>query len=185
MRVKGLGKARGREGVGVAQARQAQEREGDAGSPRAPRLAASGRIGQVRGLCSARDPQPGARDYGGLSTSGMPQAARIPRNSLVKVPRPLGDTTRARVRSSRLAVTSRRRRPGVDPRPQLRLSMIESAWHTIEAHRHAREVLATYGRERYEREPDRVRLALLKLSDGDLYKLSPMVAGAKRDYRNV
>ena len=52
---------------------------------------------------------------------------------------------------------------------------------------HARllELLDTYGVESYERERERVQLAILKLSEGNEEKLREFVAVAKRDYRDV
>ena len=47
------------------------------------------------------------------------------------------------------------------------------------------ELLETYGVESYERERERVQLAILKLSDGSEEKLRNLVAVAKRDYRDV
>src|SRR6266571_6625958 len=47
------------------------------------------------------------------------------------------------------------------------------------------ELLDTYGAESYERERERVQLAILKLSEGDEEKLREFVAVAKRDYRDV
>src|SRR6266480_4046438 len=47
------------------------------------------------------------------------------------------------------------------------------------------ELLDTYGVESYERERERVQLAILKLSDGNEEKLREFVAVAKRDYRDV
>lgn len=47
------------------------------------------------------------------------------------------------------------------------------------------ELLDTYGVESYERERERVQLAILKLSEGDEEKLREFVAVAKRDYRDV
>jgi hypothetical protein len=52
----------------------------------------------------------------------------------------------------------------------------------------AAEVLAMleeYGTEEWQREPHRVRLAVLKLAAGDLGRLRYEVEGAKRDYRDV
>src|SRR5262245_4868784 len=46
-------------------------------------------------------------------------------------------------------------------------------------------LLDTYGVESYERERERVQLAILKLSKGDEEKLREFVAVAKRDYRDV
>ena len=47
------------------------------------------------------------------------------------------------------------------------------------------QLLDTYGVESYEREHDRVQLAILKLSEGNEKKLRELVAVAKRDYRDV
>src|SRR5439155_6674438 len=48
-----------------------------------------------------------------------------------------------------------------------------------------RAVLDQYGAEAHEREQDRVRLAALSLSGGDLDELSALIQRAKRDYRDV
>jgi hypothetical protein len=45
--------------------------------------------------------------------------------------------------------------------------------------------LDNYGFEPYERERERVQLAILKLSDGSEEKLREFIAVAKRDYRDV
>ena len=47
------------------------------------------------------------------------------------------------------------------------------------------ELLDDYGVESYERERERVQLAILKLSEGKEEKLGEFVAVAKRDYRDV
>jgi hypothetical protein len=47
------------------------------------------------------------------------------------------------------------------------------------------EILDRYGTEPYERERDRVQVAVLKLSDGDLERLAEMVTLAKTDFRDV
>ena len=47
------------------------------------------------------------------------------------------------------------------------------------------ELLDRYGVESYERERERVQLAILKLSEGNEEKLRDFVAVAKRDYRDV
>jgi hypothetical protein len=47
------------------------------------------------------------------------------------------------------------------------------------------ELIDTYGVESYERERERVQLAILKLSNGNEEKLREFVAVAKRDYRDV
>src|SRR5438132_13598654 len=53
------------------------------------------------------------------------------------------------------------------------------------AHARVLELLDDYGVESYERERERVQLAILKLSDGNEEKLREFVAVAKRDYRDV
>src|ERR1700731_4116056 len=52
---------------------------------------------------------------------------------------------------------------------------------------HARvlELLDSYGVESYERERERVQLAILKVIEGNEEKLREFVAVAKRDYRDV
>jgi hypothetical protein len=62
---------------------------------------------------------------------------------------------------------------------------VEMLWPEPEHRRQVREALASYGMESYEREQDRVRLAILKLSGGDLAESLRMVSAAKRDYRDV
>src|SRR5437588_194652 len=54
-----------------------------------------------------------------------------------------------------------------------------------DAHARVLELLDTYGVESYERERERVQLAILKLSEGNEEKLREFVAVAKRDYRDV
>src|ERR1700693_6266004 len=53
------------------------------------------------------------------------------------------------------------------------------------AHTRVLALLDTYGVESYERERERVQLAILKLSEGNEEKLREFVAVAKRDYRDV
>jgi hypothetical protein len=62
---------------------------------------------------------------------------------------------------------------------------VDMLWSDGAERRRICEALATYGVESYEQEPDRVRLAILKLSDGIEDKLLAMVAAAKQDYRDV
>jgi hypothetical protein len=45
--------------------------------------------------------------------------------------------------------------------------------------------LEKFGTEAYEREADRVRLAILKLCDARAERVIELVAAAKRDYRDV
>jgi hypothetical protein len=49
----------------------------------------------------------------------------------------------------------------------------------------ARALLLTYGSANGERELERVRLAIIKLSGGVLAELATMTTAAKSDYRNV
>ena len=49
----------------------------------------------------------------------------------------------------------------------------------------ALEILNQYGAEEWHREPDRVRLAALKLAAGSIDALRSAVETAKRDYRDV
>jgi hypothetical protein len=46
-------------------------------------------------------------------------------------------------------------------------------------------VLAGYGRETWHREPTRVKLAILKLAQGDLARLEEFTKVASTDYRDV
>ncbi|MBI2840335.1 MAG: hypothetical protein HYX75_18620 [Acidobacteria bacterium] len=51
--------------------------------------------------------------------------------------------------------------------------------------REARTILGRYGSEAREREPERVRLAAIELSGGDLSELSRLVELAKQDRRTI
>lgn len=46
-------------------------------------------------------------------------------------------------------------------------------------------MLDEYGKETWQREPHRVRLAALKLAAGDIKRLRYEIEAAKRDYRDV
>jgi hypothetical protein len=46
-------------------------------------------------------------------------------------------------------------------------------------------ILGLYGTEPYERERERVQLAIITLSGGDPDKLRQLVRDAKRDYRDI
>lgn len=50
---------------------------------------------------------------------------------------------------------------------------------------HAKTILDTYGLEDYEREPVRVRLAVLKLSGSDVQEIKRTIESARQDYRDV
>jgi hypothetical protein len=54
-----------------------------------------------------------------------------------------------------------------------------------DTHTRVLEMLDTYGVESYERERERVQLAILKLSAGNENKLREFVTVAKRDYRDI
>ncbi|HEX6766213.1 MAG TPA: hypothetical protein VF103_12065 [Polyangiaceae bacterium] len=62
---------------------------------------------------------------------------------------------------------------------------LASMWPVESERALARDELRHYGTESYEREIERVRLAILKLSNGALEELRNMTAAAKRDYRDV
>ena len=73
------------------------------------------------------------------------------------------------------------------PNQALRDEVVASIQATFPKERCPRvlELLDTYGVELYERERERVQLAILKLSDGNEEKVREFVAVAKRDYRDV
>jgi len=54
-----------------------------------------------------------------------------------------------------------------------------------EARSAVRELLARYGDDPWEREPARVRLAILKLAGGDLARMTEYLELACRDFRDV
>ena len=61
----------------------------------------------------------------------------------------------------------------------IRASFPQDRWAYVET------LLADYGTEPHEREVERVRLAILKISEGDERKVEEHVATAKKDYRDV
>ena len=61
----------------------------------------------------------------------------------------------------------------------IQATFLKSSWARV------LELLDTYGVESHEREPERVQLAILKLSEGNEEKLREFLAIAKRDYRDV
>src|SRR5438045_9229427 len=71
--------------------------------------------------------------------------------------------------------------------PNTRDAVVAVVQKTFPETSHSRvlELLDSYGVESYERERERVQLAILKLSDGNEEKLREFVAVAKRDYRDV
>ena len=62
---------------------------------------------------------------------------------------------------------------------------VDLLWSDDGDRRRICEALATYGVASYEREAERVQLAILKLSEGAVERALAMVAAAKRDYRDV
>jgi hypothetical protein len=62
---------------------------------------------------------------------------------------------------------------------------LEALWPDSPARRQALVELERYGHEAHEREPERVRLAILKLCEGELKRVVELVVAAKRDYRDV
>jgi len=71
--------------------------------------------------------------------------------------------------------------------PHTRDEVVAVVQKTFPESAHARvlELLDSYGVESYERERERVQLAILKLSEGNEEKLREFVGVAKRDYRDV
>jgi hypothetical protein len=51
--------------------------------------------------------------------------------------------------------------------------------------RRVRKILQDYGREKHEREPDRVRRAILKLAGAELRSVEKYTGYAREDYRNI
>ena len=62
---------------------------------------------------------------------------------------------------------------------------VATIWSSEEERAIARTELRRYGVESYEPEVERVRLAILKLSEGALGELRRMTEAAKTDYRDV
>lgn len=72
------------------------------------------------------------------------------------------------------------------PRPSAALVLAKVRRLFPESERaEAIEVLDEYGTESHEKEPVRVRLAVLKLAGGDLKRLRHWVRAAKADYRDA
>jgi hypothetical protein len=71
--------------------------------------------------------------------------------------------------------------------PHSRDEVIEAVQRIFQENSWARVLafLDDYGVEPYERERERVQLAILKLSGGSEEKLREFIAVAKRDYRDV
>jgi len=71
--------------------------------------------------------------------------------------------------------------------PHSRDEVVAVVQKTFPGNAHARvlELLDSYGAESYERERERVQLAILKLGEGNEDTLREFVRIAKRDYRDV
>jgi hypothetical protein len=63
--------------------------------------------------------------------------------------------------------------------------LVARLWPDAGSRDRAQEMLVQYGSREEEREPERVRLAILKLSIGSLERLGALIDEAKRDYRDV
>jgi hypothetical protein len=62
---------------------------------------------------------------------------------------------------------------------------VSSLWPAPADQERVRAELLRYGQESYEQEAPRVRLAILRLSEGSFERLVEMVVAAKRDFRDV
>jgi hypothetical protein len=62
---------------------------------------------------------------------------------------------------------------------------LQALWEDPAARAQVLAELHRYGQEAYEQEPDRVRLAILKLSEARLDRVVELVDAAKRDFRDV
>lgn len=62
---------------------------------------------------------------------------------------------------------------------------VHAMWNDPVERERVRAELRKYGQETYEREADRVRLAILKLCDARVDRVIELLAAAKRDYRDV
>ena len=62
---------------------------------------------------------------------------------------------------------------------------LTAMWSSGEERATGRAALSRYGTESYESEIERVRLAIVKLSEGTLSELIRMTDAAKLDYRDV
>jgi hypothetical protein len=62
---------------------------------------------------------------------------------------------------------------------------IEAMWTDPAERKRVLAELQKYGMETYEREPERVRLAILKLSEARMERVIELVTTAKQDYSDV
>ena len=73
----------------------------------------------------------------------------------------------------------------LEPSRNLVLKKLRDCFPDPAAADEALAILDTYGMESWHRERDRVHLALLKISEGDLEKLRRYTRGAQSDYRDT
>jgi len=73
----------------------------------------------------------------------------------------------------------------VAPSRELVLKKLRDCFPDATTAREALAVLDTYGTETWHREKERVQLALLRVSSGDLEKLRLYTRGAQNDYRDT
>jgi hypothetical protein len=74
------------------------------------------------------------------------------------------------------------------PTPHVRQADVERAVRRdfpAEAVHEVLTMLAEYGKEEYQREKERVQIAVLKLAGGSIEKLCNEIEGAKCDYRDI
>ena len=71
------------------------------------------------------------------------------------------------------------------PLPEDKVKETVAQLFAAEEQAQALALLSLYGEKSYEREVERVRLAVLKLANGELTRLIKFVDDAKRDYRDV
>ena len=62
---------------------------------------------------------------------------------------------------------------------------VDAMWNDPAERERVLAALQEYGQETYEREVERVRLAILKLCDARVDRVAEIVGAAKRDYRDV
>ncbi|MFZ5569721.1 MAG: hypothetical protein ACOZF0_04925 [Thermodesulfobacteriota bacterium] len=68
---------------------------------------------------------------------------------------------------------------------QILLKKVADLFPDPQQQEQAHAVLSEYGKEASDLEPDRVRLAILKLAGADLECLKETTVSAKRDYRDI
>jgi hypothetical protein len=65
------------------------------------------------------------------------------------------------------------------------VAIVDRTWPSRTHRDRALAILAAYGQAAHEREPARVQLAILKLSDGVLNRIAELLSAAKQDYRSA